>query len=99
MYVLYILYMRTIYIPRILRTTLCDLNYHSSLHSLIGSIVAYVTFTNSLSSALSSCDTYLIKSITLASSSLPLSLKTSVISRLLIRGIVLPSLFAFIYAK
>jgi len=99
MYVLYILYVRITYIPRILRTTLCDLSYHSSLHSLIGSIVAYATSTNSLSSALSSCDIYLIRSITLASSSLSLSLKTSVISRLLIRGVVLLFLFASVYTK
>jgi len=61
--------------------------------------MAYTTSTNSLSSALSSCDTYLIKSITLTSSFLPLSLKTSIISKLLIKGAVLPSLFAFIRAK
>jgi len=61
--------------------------------------VACTTSTNSLSSALSSCDTYLIRSITPTSSSLSLSLKTSVISRLLIRGAVLPSLFALVCAK
>jgi len=44
---------------------LCDLGYHFSLYGSIGSIVARATSTNSLSSALSSCDTYLIKSITL----------------------------------
>jgi len=61
--------------------------------------MACATSTNSLSSALSSCDTYLIKSIIPASFSSSSSLKTSVISRLLIRGAVLPSLFAFVYAK
>jgi len=103
MYVLYILYIRTICIPRILRTIsynlLCDLVYHSLSHSSIGSIIVCATSTNSLSSALSSYNTYLIKFITLASSSLSLSLKTSVIFRLLIRGIVLPSLFASICIK
>jgi len=103
LYVLYILYMRIIHIPRIMRTTscdlLCDLGYYSSLHSLIGSIIAYAIFTNSLSSALSSCNTYLIRSVTLTSSFLSLSLKTSIISRLLIKGAVLPSLFAFVCAK
>jgi len=61
--------------------------------------MAHATSTNSSSSALSSCDTYLIRSIILASSSLSLSLKTSVISKLLIKGAVLPSLFAFACAK
>ena len=76
-----------------------NLGYYSSSHSLIGSIVAYTTSTNSLSSALSSYDTYLIKSITLTSSSLSLSLKTSIISKLLIKGAVLPSLFTSVYTK
>jgi len=61
--------------------------------------MAHATSTNSLSSALSSCDTYLIKFIILTSSFLSLSLKTSVISKLLIKDAVLPSLFAFIRAK
>jgi len=61
--------------------------------------MAYTIFTNSSSSALSSCDTYLIRSVTLTSSSLSLSLKTSIISRLLIKGAVLPSLFISVYAK
>jgi len=78
---------------------LYGLGYHSLSHSLIGSIVAYTTSTNSLSFALSSCDIYLIKSVIPASSSLSLSLKTSIISRLLIRGAVLPFLFALIYTK
>jgi len=78
---------------------LYDLSYYSSLYSLIGSIVAYIISTNSLSSALSSYNTYLIRSVTLTSSFLSLSLKISIISKLLIRGAVLPSLFAFIYAK
>jgi len=103
MYVLYVLYIYTIHIPRILRTTSYNLSYnfayHSLSHSSIGSIMAHATSTNSLSSALSSCDTYLIKSITPTSSSLSLSLKTSIISRLLIKGAVLPSLFTFVYIK
>ena len=90
-------------IPRILRTTSCnplyDLSYYSSLYSLIGSIMDYAISTNSLSSALSSCDTYLIKSIILTSFSLSLSLKTFIISRLLIKNAVLPFLFAFVYTK
>jgi len=76
-----------------------NLGYYSLLQGLIGSIVAYTTSTNSLSSTLSSYDTYLIRSITLASSFSSSSLKTSVISKLLIKGAVLPSLFAFVYAK
>jgi len=67
-YVLYVLYMCTIRIPRIPRTTSCDPScdfaYHSSSHGSIGSIVAHATSTNSLSSALSSCDTYLIRFVT-----------------------------------
>jgi len=78
---------------------LYDLSYYSSSHSSIGSIIAYTTSTNSLSSALSSCNTCLIKSITLASSSSSSSLKTPIISRLSIRGVVLPSLFASVYTK
>jgi len=78
---------------------LCNSSYYSLLHSLIGSIMAYAISTNSLSSTLSSYDTYLIRSIILASSSLPLSLKTSIISKLLIKGAVPPSLFASIYTK
>jgi len=61
--------------------------------------MAHTTSTNSLSFVLSSCNTYLIRSITLASSPLSLSLKTSVISKLLIKGTVLPSLFAFVCTK
>jgi len=56
MYVLYILYIYTIYIPRILRTTLYDFSYYFSSYSLIGSIIVRATSTNSLSSVLSSCD-------------------------------------------
>jgi len=41
-------------IPRILRITLYDFSYYFSSHSLIGSIMAYATSTNSLSPALSS---------------------------------------------
>ena len=41
-----------------------DLGYHSSLHGSIGSIVAHAISTNSSSSALSSCDTCLIRSVT-----------------------------------
>jgi len=78
---------------------LYDLSYHSSLYSSIGSIVAYATFTNSLSSALSSYNTYLIRSITLTSSPLSSSLKTSVISKLSIKGAVLLSLFTSVCAK
>ena len=78
---------------------LYNLGYHSSSYSLIGSIVAYTTSTNSLSFTLSSYNTWLIRSVTLASSSSPLSSKISVISKLSIRGAVLSSLFAFIYAK
>jgi len=68
MYILYILYICTTYILRILRITscdpLCDFAYHSLLHSSIGFIVARATSTNSLSSALSSCNTCLIRSVT-----------------------------------
>jgi len=103
MYVLYVLYIYTTRIPRILRITsydlLYDVIYYSLSYGLIGSIIAYATSTNSLSSALSSYDTYLIKSITLTFSSLSLSLKTSIISRLLIRGAVLPFLFKSLYTK
>jgi len=103
MYVLYILYIHTTRIPRILRTTLCDLLYdfiyHFSSYSLMGSIMAYATSINSLSSALSSYNTYLIKSIILTFSSLSLSLKTFIISKLLIKSVVLLSLFASVYAK
>ena len=42
-----------------------NLGYHSSSHGSIGSIVARATSTNSPSSALSSCDTCLIRSVTL----------------------------------
>ena len=63
MYVLYILYVRTMYIPCISRTTSCDLGYHSLSYGLRGSIMACALSTNSLSSALSSCDTQLIKSV------------------------------------
>jgi len=42
----------------------CDLGYHSSSYGLMGSIVARATSTNSLSSALSSYDTCLIRSVT-----------------------------------
>jgi len=83
----------------ILSFLLYNLSYYSSLYSLIGSIIAYTISTNSLSSALSSCNTYLIKSITLAPSSLSSSLKTSIISKLLIKDTVLPSLFASICIK
>jgi len=61
--------------------------------------VAYATSTNSLSSALSSYNTYLIRSVTLAPFSLSSSLKTSIISRLSIKSAILPSLFAFVYIK
>jgi len=103
MYVLYILYIYITRIPRILCIMLCDLlynlSYYSLSHGLISSIIAYAISTNSLSSALSSCNTCLIKSITLTSSSLSLSLKTFIISKLLIKGVVLPFLFTSIYAK
>jgi len=78
---------------------LCNLSYHSLSHGLIGSIIAYTISTNSLSFALSSYNTYLIKSIILASSFSSLSLKTFIISRLLIKGTILPSLFASVCAK
>ena len=78
---------------------LYDLGYHSLLYSLIGSIIAYTISINFLSFALNSCDIYLIKSITLTFFSLFLSLKTFIISRLLIRGIVLSSLFISVCAK
>jgi len=61
--------------------------------------MACATSTNFLSSALSSCDTYLIRSITLASFFLSSSLKTSIISRLLIKGAVLSSSFVSICIK
>jgi len=61
--------------------------------------MAHAISINSLSSALSSYDTYLVKSVILTSSSLSLSFKTFIISKLLIRGAVLPSLFALIVAK
>jgi len=103
MYVLYVLYVRISRIPRILYITsynlLYDLSYYSLLYSLIGFIIAYAIFINSLSSTLSNCDIYLIRSITLTFSFLSSSLKTFVISKLLIKSIVLPSLFASIYAK
>jgi len=103
MYILYILYMYIIHIPRIPRiilyNPLCDFAYHFSSHSLIGFIMAHTTSTNSLSSALSSYNTYLIKSVTLASSSLLLSLKISIISKLSIKGAMLFSLFASVRAK
>jgi len=103
MYVLYILYMRITRILCILRIIsydlLYDLGYHSSSYGLIGSIVACAMSINFLSSALSSCDTYLIRSITLTSSFLSLSLKTSIISKLLIKGTVLSFLFTSIYTK
>jgi len=103
MYVLYILYIYTTHIPRILRiisyNLLYDLSYHSLSYNLIGFIIACATFINSLSSALSSYDIYLIKSIILTSSSLSLSLKTFIISKLLIKGVVLPFLFISVYAK
>jgi len=71
MYVLYILYIHTIRIPRILRITscdlLCDLVYYFLSHGSIGSIVARATSINSSSSALSSCDTCLIRSVTILS--------------------------------
>jgi len=67
MYVLYILYIYTIRILCILCiiscNLLCDFTYHSLSYNLIGSIVACAMSTNSLSSALSSCDTYLIRSV------------------------------------
>jgi len=83
----------------ILNFLLYDFGYYSSSYDLMGSIVACATSINSLSSALSSYDTYLIRFIILTSSSLPLSLKTSIISKLLIRGAVPPSLFASVCAK
>ena len=64
MYVLYILYMCIICILRILRITLCDLSYYSLSYSSIGSTMARATSTNSLSSALSSCDIQLIRFVT-----------------------------------
>jgi len=57
MYVLYIMYIGTLGTLGTQGTSSCDFAYHSSSHGLIGSIVARATFTNSLSSALSSCDT------------------------------------------
>jgi len=50
-----------------------DLGYHSSSHGSIGSIMACATSTNSSSSTLSSCDTCLIRSITI------LALKTTLL--------------------
>ena len=73
--------------------------YHSLLYSSIGSIIAYATSTNSLSFTLSSCDTYLIRSVILTSPSLSSSLKTFIILKLSIKGAVLPSLFALICIK
>jgi len=49
----------------ILNLSSCDLGYHSSSHGSMGSIVARATSANSSSSTLSSCDTYLIRSVTL----------------------------------
>jgi len=64
-------------IPRILRTILCDFSYHSPLHGLMSLNMARATFTNSLSSAFSSCVTCIIKlSITPIPSSPSSSLKT-----------------------
>jgi len=93
------LYAYILSLIHVLSFLLYNLSYHSLLHSLISFIMAHATSTNSLSSALSSCDTYLIRSITPTSSSLSLSLKTSIISRLSIKGAVLPSLFALVYTK
>ena len=97
----YIIYYRSdiLDLMYILNFLLYNLGYHSSLYSLIGSIIAHTTSTNSSSSALRSCDTYLIRSITLASSSSFSSLKTFVISKLSIKGTVLLSSFAFACAK
>jgi hypothetical protein len=39
MYVLYVRYVRSSYILRSLRSTLCDLGYYSSSYGLIGSIL------------------------------------------------------------
>ena len=63
MYVLYILYIDIQRIYRVQRYV--TFGYYSSSHSLIGSIVVRAMSTNSSSSALSSCDTWLIRSVTL----------------------------------
>jgi len=76
-----------------------NLSYYSLSYSLIGSIMAYTTSTNSLSSALSSYDTYLVRSITLIFFSSSSSLKTFIISKLLIKGVVPFSLSTFIYIR
>ena len=68
------------------------LAYYSLLYSSTGSIMAYTTLTNSLSAALSSYNTWFIRSITPAPSLIFSSLKTSCISKSLIRGVVLPFL-------
>ena len=57
-----------------------DLGYHSLSYSSIGSIIARATSTNSLSSALSSYDTCLIRSITSSAGTKILNISYSFIS-------------------
>jgi len=86
MYVKYIQYItRSLYTPRTSRTEFrhVTFGYQSSLYSLIGSIVARATSTNSSSSALSSCDTWLIRSITILA---PLRLFSGYLSFLFIKS-------------
>jgi len=63
-----------------------DLSYHSSSHGSIGSIVAHAASTNSLSSALSSCDTCLIRSVIRVNI---LNKKTELQSKEKIKGVIL----------
>jgi len=65
MYVLYVLYVGVQPVYRVYRIQRhVTFGYHSSSHGSIGSIVVRATSTNSSSSALSSCDTWLIRSVT-----------------------------------
>jgi len=65
MYVLYVLYVGVQCVYRIYCVQHhVTFGYHSSSHGSIGSIVVRATSTNSSSSALSSCDTWLIRSVT-----------------------------------
>jgi len=50
-------------LPIYTKSLLYNLSYYFSSRGSIGSIVAYATSTNSLSSVLSSCDTWLIRSV------------------------------------
>ena len=96
-YILYILYIgRTPYTYYILYIILYNILYYFLSYNSINSIIAYATFTNSLNSTLSSYNIYIIKSITLTSFYLSLSLNFFNIFKLFTKSIVSLSLFAFI---